>query len=102
MIDALDECPKEERQVFFETFVKGPLPGNLNVLITSRKEPDIEAALGPSFSRMICIQNSVIDADVRVHVGKAIARDARLLKWKPAIRDEILAAIVDGAHGMYG
>jgi hypothetical protein len=102
MIDALDECPKEERQVFFEAFVKGPLPGNLNVLITSRKEPDIEAALGPSFSRMICIQNSVIDADVRVHVGKAIARDARLLKWKPAIRDEILAAIVDGAHGMYG
>jgi ankyrin repeat domain-containing protein 50 len=102
MIDALDECPKEERQLFFETFVQGSLPSNLNVLITSRKEPDIDAALGPSFSRTICIQNAVIDADVRVHVDKAIARDARLLKWKPAIREEILNAIVDGSHGMYG
>jgi hypothetical protein len=101
IIDALDECPKEERQVFFETFIKGSLPRNLNVLVTSRKEPDIEATLGPSFSRTICIQNSIIDADVRVHVGKAIARDATLLKWKPAIRDEILDAIVGGAHGMY-
>lgn len=102
MIDALDECPKEERQLFFDTFVQGSLPSNLNVLITSRKEPDIDAALGPSFSRTICIQNAVIDADVRVHVDKAIARDARLLKWKPAIREEILNAIVDGSHGMYG
>jgi hypothetical protein len=101
MVDALDECPKEERRVFFETFVKRSLPSNLNVLIASRKEPDIEAALGQSFSRTICIQNTVIDADVRVHVGKAIARDARLMKWKAAIRDEILDAIV-GAHGMYG
>lgn len=102
MIDALDECPKEERQLFFETFVQGSLPSNLNVLVTSRKEPDIDAALRPSFSRTICIQNAVIDADVRVHVGNAIARDARLLKWKPAIREEILNAIVEGSHGMYG
>ncbi len=102
MTDALDECPKEERQVFFETFVKGFLPSNLNVLITSRKETDIEAALGPSFSRTICIQNTVIDGDVKIHVGKVIAREAPRLKWKPAIRDEILDAIVNGAHGMYG
>jgi len=101
MIDALDECPKEERELFFETFVQGSLPSNLNLLITSRKEPDIDAALGPSFSRTICIQNAVIDADVRVHVGKAIARDARLLKWKPAIREEILNAIVESSYGMY-
>jgi ankyrin repeat domain-containing protein 50 len=101
IIDALDECPKEEREVFFETFVQGSLPNNLNVLITSREEPDIKAVLRPSFSYTICIQNAVIDADVRVHVGKAIARDARLLKWKPTIREEILEAIVDGSHGMY-
>jgi hypothetical protein len=100
MIDALDECPKEERQLFFETFVQGSLPSNLNVLITSRKEPDIDAALGPAFSRTICVQNAVIDVDVRVHVGKAIARDAKLLKWKPAIREEILNAIAEGSHGM--
>jgi hypothetical protein len=102
IIDALDECPKEERALFFETFVQGSLPSNLNVLVTSRKESDIDAALGPSFSRTICIQNAAIDADVRVHVDKAITRDARLLKWKPAIREEILNAIVEGSHGMYG
>ena len=102
MIDALDECPTEERKLFFETFVQGSLPSNLNLLITSRKEPDINAVLSPSFSRTICIENAVIDADVKVYVGKAIIRDAKLSRWKPTIREEILNAVVEGSHGMYG
>jgi hypothetical protein len=63
---------------------------------------DIETALGPSFTHTICIQSSVIDADVRIHVSNSIARDQRLSKWKPAIREEILDAIIKGSHGMYG
>jgi len=102
MIDALDECPgpEGERPVFFDNFFKSPLPKNLNLLITSRKEHDIAVVLEPSASHTVCIQSSAVDADVRIHVSNSIARDARLSKWKPTIRDEILDAIVDGSNGM--
>jgi hypothetical protein len=100
LIDALDECSKDERQTFFNGFLKCSLPTNLNILITSRKEADIEAALKGSFSHNICIQSSVIDSDVRTHVSNVISRDPILQKWKPAIQQEILDAIVQGSHGM--
>lgn len=100
LLDALDECRKDERPFFFETFVQSSLPTNLSLLITSRKESDIEAALGLSFTQTICIQSSVVNVDVRTHVSHSIARDLRLSKWKPAVREEILDAIVAGSHGM--
>lgn len=100
LIDALDECSKDERQNFFDSFLKYPLPTNLNILVTSRKEPDLEAALKGSFSHSVCIQGSVIDADVRTHVSNVISRDNILQKWKPAIQQEMLEAIVQGSHGM--
>lgn len=45
LIDGLDECPRDERAVFFATLFnpKRPLPHNLNLLITSRRERDIDA-----------------------------------------------------------
>ncbi|KAK3389389.1 ankyrin repeat-containing domain protein [Podospora didyma] len=80
LIDALDECSEEERAVFFETF-RPPLPGNLNLLITSRKEVDIETALARSASHSIRIRSSCVDTDVRIHVNNSISRDRRLFRW---------------------
>jgi len=100
LIDALDECLKDERQILFNTFLKCSLPANLSMLVTSRKEPDIEAALKGSFSHTICIQSSVIDSDVRTHVSNVISRDSTLQRWKPAVQQEILEAIVQGSHGI--
>lgn len=99
LIDGLDECPVDERQIFFSDFLKC-LPPNASLFITSRREPDIEATLGDAFSYTICIQSSFIDADVRTHVNSVMSRDPVLLRWKPAIREEILESIVNGAHGM--
>ncbi|KAH7019752.1 ankyrin repeat-containing domain protein [Ilyonectria destructans] len=103
LIDALDECPKDERPVFFDTLFnsKSPLPSNLSLLITSRRESDIEAVLQPSMSNTVWIQSSVVDADVRIHVSNSISRDSRLSRWKPAVRDEMLDAIVKGSNGMF-
>ncbi|KAK0717813.1 ankyrin repeat-containing domain protein [Lasiosphaeria miniovina] len=100
-VDALDECPKEERPAFLETFFQDSLPDNLSLWITSRREPDIEAVLKPSATHTVCIQNSSIDADVRIHVNNSIARDPRLSKWKPAVQNDISNAIVGGSHGMF-
>jgi hypothetical protein len=101
-IDALDECPEDERRLFFKHFFRHPLPKGLRIVITSRKEPDIECALKVAASHIISIQSSVIDADVRIHVHNAISGDPTLKKWKPDIRQEILDGIVHGSQGMYG
>jgi len=100
-VDALDECPEHERSLFFKQLLRYPLPKGLRVVITSRKEPDIESALKDTASHIISIQSSVIDADVRIHVHNAISGDPTLRKWKPDIRQEILDGIVHGSQGMY-
>ncbi|KAF2176092.1 hypothetical protein K469DRAFT_608330, partial [Zopfia rhizophila CBS 207.26] len=98
LIDALDECSKDERQKFFNGFLKHSLATHLNILITSRKEPDIKAAINGTFLHNICIQSSVVDSDVRTHVSNAISGDPIFQKWKPAIQ-QVLDAIVEGSHG---
>jgi ankyrin repeat protein len=114
VMDALDECPNHstgstgkdsERQRLFATLFgkdrKLNLPPNVNLLITSRNEADIAAALGPALRHTISIESAAVDADVRRHVAAALERDDKLSKWKPAVRDEIQTAIVAGARGMF-
>ena len=100
LVDALDECPEEERRVFLKLFFKDPIPKGLSILITSRKEPGIETALKDTVPHNISIQSAVIDADVRVPVSNAISEDPIFQKWKPGIRQEILDGIVHGSQGM--
>jgi NACHT domain-containing protein len=99
-IDALDECPKAERSLFFNSFFTLSLPAAISILITSRKEPDIESALKDKVSHNIAIQNADIDADVHIYVNNAISKDPAFNKWKPTIRQEMLDAIVSGSNGM--
>jgi hypothetical protein len=100
LIDALDECLEVERKLFFKIFFKSTLAPSLTLLITSRSEPDIQGVLKKSVSHSICIQSSLVDADVRTHVRNVISQDPTLQNWKPVIRQEILDGMVDGAHGM--
>jgi hypothetical protein len=99
LVDALDECLEEERR-FFKLFFGDSLPAGLNISITSRKEPDIEAALKDKVFHSISIQSSVIDADVGIHVSNAISDDPILKKWTPGIRQDMLDGIVQGSQGM--
>ncbi len=105
-IDALDECPSQQRELFFDAFL-GPLQiSGRRILITSRRERDIEDALAPVDApapvfHAIGLRHSDVDADVRTHVSNTIARDKTLNKWKPVIQQEILEAIVEGSHGMF-
>jgi len=100
-IDALDECPEVERELFFRSFFKSSLPTPISMLITSRKEFDIELVLKDKAFFNIPIQSSDVDADVRIHVQNAVSQDSAFSKWKPAVRQEILDAIVSGSNGMF-
>jgi hypothetical protein len=96
IIDALDECPNydNERQELCTLLTEFSTWGlsNLHVLVTSRKERDIEEALAeiPTIVA-IPIQNDLVDTDVRLH---------ELRKWSQNLKEEIETVLVTGANGM--
>jgi hypothetical protein len=104
IVDALDECPYEERLQFF-TILKEFLSWrlcNLHILVTSRQESGIMEALAPLVTLLpICIQTYQVDADISLYVKAQLANDLRLKQWSPQVKEEIETALVKGANGMY-
>jgi hypothetical protein len=100
IIDALDECKEREQLLAMMKEIFGWKFG-LHILITSRKEGDIESSLGPLFTNRLCIQNAIVDADIRTHVQERLLNDAKLKKWPANVREEIETTLMSGAHGMY-
>ncbi|KAF9775766.1 hypothetical protein IL306_006108 [Fusarium sp. DS 682] len=106
LIDALDECPDhlgERKQLL--GFIKGlmdlELP-NLHVLVTSRREQDIDRALS---QRGTCpplsIQTSVVDEDIQSYVRSEISQDDIMSRWPPALQEEVHRELVSRANGMF-
>jgi hypothetical protein len=106
IVDALDECPSGDGErttltALLTEFSKWSLP-NLHILVTSRKEPDIDEALAPLLTNPpICIQSKQVDADIKVHVRTQLAIDLNLKKWSPQIKEDIETSLVNGANGMW-
>ncbi|KAK6534122.1 hypothetical protein TWF281_005460 [Arthrobotrys megalospora] len=101
IVDAIDECPKQERSDFFRVFVE-KLRSKVNLLMTSRREPDIEKALGDNFTHIVSIEDSKVDEDVRIHVTNAMATHPAFKSWtSAAVKKEVLNVIVAGSRGMF-
>ena len=104
--DALDECPSNSTEraelcALLTEFSRWALP-NLHILVTSRKEPDINEALSTLVTfPPICIQSKQVAADIRLHVRTELANDPKLKKWSLQIKEEIENTLVEGADGMY-
>ena len=106
IIDALDECPMEtgERKKLLSTLheISSWSLHNVHLLVTSRKEQDIERVLSCLVTRPpICIQSDQITNDVRLYVRSQLATDPDLQKWPNVMKEDIEATLVEGAHGMY-
>ncbi|KAK8130587.1 hypothetical protein PG999_002967 [Apiospora kogelbergensis] len=101
VIDALDECPEPERRVLFDQLLARMLQANIRILITSRKVPDIEHAISSVDSHSICIQDSIVDTDIRTHISSHIAQDDDFASWDSDLKTDVVDAIVAGAKGMF-
>jgi hypothetical protein len=100
IIDALDECmEREDLLIMIETIVDWKLD-KLHILATSRRERDIEDALGTLVTTQICIQDAVVNADIQTHIRERLANDSKLKRWPTKVQIEIETALMDGAHGM--
>jgi hypothetical protein len=77
----------------------------MHLLMTSRKERDIESSLEIYVKEedTICLQRAVVDKDIQRYVQQRLSDDKTLAKWNKdaAIRQEIEGALIRGARGMY-
>ena len=105
VLDALDECSGwEELTDILETMSAWQLQ-NSHILLTSRKERDIESSL-ETFIRqqdVVCLQSKLVDRDIHKYVQQRLTADKQLSRWgrDPALRQDIEAALMKRAQGMY-
>jgi Cdc6-like AAA superfamily ATPase len=105
VLDALDECTqRSELMDMLKTMARWRLD-NLHLLMTSRKERDIESSLEEYIKdeEALGLQRDVVDQDIQRYVQQRLHNDKGLAKWNKdaAIRQEIEAALMHGARGMY-
>lgn len=104
IIDALDECmERPELLSDIEELISWD-DVNLHLLLTSRKESDIEEALDPLCVQdmRICIQSAVVNADIRSYVHDQLLMDRRFKRWqkRPDVQSIIESDLMEKAGGM--
>ena len=105
VLDALDECTQcAQLMGIIETIARWQLQ-NLHLLVTSRRERDIESSLEGFISKenRISLESRLVDEDIRRFVRQRLSDDKSLRKWEKdaTIRQEIETILMEGAHGMY-
>ena len=104
IVDALDECVDEtgtrtEILTLLSKFSDWALP-NVHVLVSSRKELDIEKSLTLLTSlKPICLQTRQ-QKDINTYVKSVLATDPDLEKWSPEVREEIRDTLTRMSNGM--
>jgi hypothetical protein len=105
VLDALDECTDRAELMATLERIADWKDAELHLLVTSRKERDIESSLENivDSQNTICLQSGLVDKDIFKYVRQRLSVDKRLSKWQkdPEIRHEIEMALMKGAHGMY-
>jgi hypothetical protein len=105
VLDALDECTQRSELMDMLETVAGWQLDNLHLLMTSRKERDIERSLEGYVEEenAVCLQRDVVDQDIQRYVQQRLHNDKSLTKWNKdaAVGQEIEATLMGGARGMY-
>ncbi|KAI1522072.1 hypothetical protein PtrSN002B_012259 [Pyrenophora tritici-repentis] len=105
ILDALDECSQRSELMDILETVAGWQLNNLHLLMTSRKERDIESSLESYVGEedAVCLQRDVVDKDIQRYVQQRLRVDKGLAKWNKdaTIRQEIEEALMHGARGMF-
>lgn len=105
IIDALDECPSHggERAKLLELLqsLAASQSAKLHILVTSRRESDIEEKLTGSVTMPpLSIQGEDTDIDIRTHVKAQLASNSTMSKWPEPIKLEVEEVLDTKAKGM--
>ncbi|KAF2681187.1 hypothetical protein K458DRAFT_433717 [Lentithecium fluviatile CBS 122367] len=81
-LDALDECTQRSELLDVLEAVAGWQLQNLHLLMTSRKEQDIESSLKGYVDEgdTGCLQSDVVDKDIQRYVQQRLSDDKSLIR----------------------
>jgi len=101
VVDALDECSEEQREQIIEGFkrVTHAVP-TTRLLMTSRREADIEDLMTPWCDTRLAIDEVGVNADIDVFVKNALATDKKLVRLPAATKREIEDTFHEKSDGM--
>jgi hypothetical protein len=100
VVDALDECTEREELLgLIEEIINWKID-TLHILVTSRKEREIEQCLKDLVSNQMDIQSSLVATDIQIHVHEKLHQDLKLRKWSEKVLAEIETELTERAHGM--
>ncbi|KAL9625855.1 MAG: hypothetical protein Q9160_000175 [Pyrenula sp. 1 TL-2023] len=99
IVDALDECM--DRHVLLEVLTALPATdqASVKVLVSSRQEGDIEAALS-GFDRL-STRVDAHDQEIALYVSSCMSSSERLRRLPDPLRQTVTRALVQGACGMF-
>jgi hypothetical protein len=105
VLDALDECTQRQELMGMLGSVDGWQLNMVHLLMTSRKERDIESSLKDYVDEQdtVSLQSDLVNGDIQRYVQWRLSSDKSLIKWErdATIRQDIEATLMRGAHGMY-
>ncbi|CAI6339356.1 unnamed protein product [Periconia digitata] len=105
VLDALDECSDRVELLGVLDDISTWQLKNLHILLTSRRERDIEAVLNTFVDQqnIVCLQSELVDKDIERYVQQRLLDDTQLVKWAKdvTLRHEIELTIMRGAQGMF-
>jgi selenophosphate synthetase-related protein len=104
VLDALDECGSRTKLTDILATMAEWWIGTLHLLVTSRKEQDIERSLNRLVEKKctISLQGQVVDKDIQLYIRERLRNDDTLQKWRKdrELQGEIEQALSNGARGM--
>ena len=71
----------------------------IQLLVTSRRELDIERAIAP-LATSLSLSNPYVDEDIRTYIKSYLAQNPRFSKWLNGLKIEMEKALVKEAKGM--
>lgn len=101
ILDALDECKEREELLLLLKNLNSWRTEKLHILVTSRRERDIEETLESLVTSTICLQSALVNVDIHTHISERLQNDSKLKRWPANVRGEIEQTLMDGAQGMY-
>lgn len=105
VLDALDECSNWKALFDILQEIQSWSKDTLRVLLTSRKEVEIEETLGNTVppNNRTCLESHLVDKDIGTYVQERLTKDKSFRRWQgdSAMKQEIERTLGRKANGMY-
>ncbi|KAI9854271.1 MAG: hypothetical protein M1813_001311 [Trichoglossum hirsutum] len=107
IIDALDECPEpedREKVIDFLIWLSRCAQSSIHILITSRRERDIENAISKMPREDLCmipIQDRKANHDIRRHLQTRMEEDSVFKTWDHELQARVVEDLIEKADGVF-